>query len=85
LVTDVSKPRQNITASSAATKTLPARFAEADALLGRRLDALMPQFKGSELEFSNEYSAARNIVDNAAGRPNNSEHAPAPAPAPVPA
>jgi len=76
----LSKPRQNIGASSAATKVLPARFGEADVLLGDRLDGLMPQFKDSAPDFYNEYFAARNIVDNNGGQAAKPDAAPAPAP-----
>jgi hypothetical protein len=75
----LARPRQNITASSAATKALPQRFDEADQLLAKRLDRLMAQFKATAPEFVSEYFAARSIVDNAASR--TAKPAPAPAPA----
>jgi len=74
------RPRQSIGASRAATKVLPARFSEADVLLGDRLDGLMPQFKDSAPDFYNEYFAARNIVDNNGGQSAKSTSTPTPAP-----
>ena len=53
---------------SAATKTLPERFKQADVILGKRLDGLIVQFKGNAPDFFGAYRTARSIVDNPGGR-----------------
>jgi len=62
------KPRQELAASSAATKALPELFALADSVLNDRLDALVVQFKDSQSAFYHEYTGARVIVDQPGGR-----------------
>lgn len=66
-----AKPRQNIATSSAATKTLPVLFKQADVILRKRLDGLSIQFKDTSPDFYNEYQAARSIVDSPGGRNGN--------------
>ncbi len=63
-----SKPREGITAGSAATKRVPKLFRKATVLLARKLDRLAVQFKESEPEFYAQYKAARVVVDAAVAR-----------------
>ena len=80
------KPRQKIAVSSAATKTLPERFTQADTILSKRLDGLMVQFRESAPAFYNEYRAARSVVDIPGGHKvngnGNGNGTPTPTPTP---
>ncbi len=84
-----AKPRQKIATSSAATKTLPERFGQADVILGKRLDSLVVQFKDSAPDFYGAYRTARSIVDNPGGHKvngngnGNGNGTPTPTPEPV--
>jgi len=78
-----TKPRQNISNRSAATKRLPALLRQADEILRGRLDPLVVQFKVSAPEFYDAYQTACTIVDNPGGR--EEEEAVTPQPVPVPA
>jgi hypothetical protein len=79
----LAKPRQQIAAGSAATTSLQAQFAEADAILNKRLDKLVVQFKASAPDFFNAYQTARSIVDIRGTRKTNGTPAPTPAPQPA--
>jgi len=79
----LSKPRQQVATSSAATVSLAEQFTEADTELNKCLDKLVYQFKDSAPDFFNEYQTARSIVNIRGGRKTND--APVPAPAPTPA
>jgi hypothetical protein len=78
----LGKPRQQIATSSAATTTLSQQYSEADAILNKRLDKLVFQFKESAPDFFNAYQTARSIVDIRGTRKVNK---PTPAPVPTPA
>ena len=78
----LGKPRQQIATSSAATTTLSQQFSEADAILNKRLDKLVFQFKESAPDFFNAYQTARSIVDIRGTRKTSK---PTPAPVPTPA
>lgn len=72
----LAKPRQQIATGSAATHTLRAQFTEADAVLNKRMDKLVFQFKASAPDFFEAYQTARSIVDIPGSRKTN---APTPA------
>ena len=55
-------PRQNVAASSAATKEIKALLQEATVLLKERIDRLMVQFKTTAPEFYNAFHTARVVV-----------------------
>jgi len=59
----LSKPRHQIATSSAATLNLQTQFNAADAILNKRLDKLVFQFKAAAPEFVKAYQTARVIVD----------------------
>ena len=76
-----TKPRQNISNRSAATRRLPELLRQADEVLRRRLDPLVVQFKLSAPEFYEAYQTASSIVDIPGGREEESAVAPQPPPA----
>lgn len=79
--TSISKPRQQVAESSAATVSLAEQFNEADEVLKKCLDKLVYQFKVSAPDFFNEYQTARSIVNIRGGRKTNDTPTPAPQPA----
>lgn len=79
----LAKPRQQIATGSAATQSLQGKFNEADAILTKRLDKLVFQFKASAPDFFTAYQTARNIVSLRGSRKTNATPAPAPQPQPV--
>ncbi len=79
----LAKPRQQIASGSATTQNLQAQFAEADAILNKRLDKVVFQFKASAPDFFNAYQTARSIVDIRGTRKPNGTVIPAPAPQPA--
>ncbi len=81
----MTKPRQQVAESSAATIALAERFKEADEVLNKCLDKLVFQFKTSGPELFNEYQTARSVVDIRGGRKANNAVTPNPTPAPTPA
>ena len=83
--TSLSKPRQQVATSSAATVALAEQFTEADAVLGKCLDKLVYQFKDSAPDFFNEYQSARSVVNIRGGRKTVDTVTPAPTPVPTPA
>ena len=82
--TSLSKPRQQVATSSAATVELAEKFSEADTVLNKCLDKLVYQFKDSAPDFFNEYQSARSIVNIRGGRKTNDTPTPTPTPTPVP-
>lgn len=70
-----TKPRQQVTKASVATRSLEVRFRATDTILKQRLDKLVVGFKASAPAFYKNYQAARTIVDLTGSRP------PAPSPA----
>ena len=61
---------------------MQAQFAEADAILSKRLDKLVFQFKAGAPDFFNAYQTARSIVDIRSTRKTNKAIAtPTPTPA----
>ncbi len=79
----LSKPRQQIATSSAATVALAEKFSEVDTVLNKCLDKLVYQFRDSAPDFFNEYQSARSIVDLRGGRKPNDTPTPAPTPQPA--
>jgi hypothetical protein len=77
----LAKPRQQIATGSAATQSLQGKFNEADAILNKRLDKLVFQFKTGAPDFFTAYQTARNIVSLRGSRKTNETPAPAPQPA----
>ncbi len=75
----LAKPRQQIVTGSAATQNLQAQFNEADAILSKRLDKLVVQFKTSAPDFFNAYQTARSVVDIRGTRKSKATPAPTPA------
>lgn len=80
----LARPRQQIAAGSAATQSLQGKFNEVDAILNKRLDKLVYQFKSSAPDFVAAYQTARTIVDIRATRKTD-KAGPTPVPAPTPA
>ena len=78
----MSKPRQQVAESAAATITLAERFKDADEVLNKCLNKLVYQFKDSAPDFFNEYQSARTVVDIRGGRKTNKT---TPTPTPQPA
>lgn len=76
-----TKPRQQVTKTSVATRNLEVRFRATDVLLNKRLDKLVVRFKTSDPAFYKNYQAARTIVD----LPGSRHPAGTPAPQPQPA
>ena len=79
----LSKPRQQVATSSAATLALAENFSEADTVLNKCLDKLVYQFKASAPDFFNEYQTARAIVNIRGGRKTNDTPTPTPVPTPA--
>ena len=79
----LGKPRQQIATSSAATTTLSQQFNEADAILNKRMDKLVLQFKDAAPDFFNEYQTARSVVSLRGGRKTNDTTTPTPVPTPA--
>jgi hypothetical protein len=77
----LAKPRQQIATGSAATQSLQGKFNEADAILNKRLDKLVFQFKTSAPDFFTTYQTAHNIVSLRGSRKTNETPVPAPQPA----
>lgn len=77
-----TKPRQQVTKASVATRSLEVRFRATDAILSKRLDKLVVRFKASAPAFYKNYQAARTIVDiPGSHHPATSTPTPAPQPA----
>jgi hypothetical protein len=65
----ISKPREVIAASAAATEQLVGAFATADDLLKGQLDNLVEIFRASQPTFYLQYQNAREIVDSGSSSP----------------
>ena len=61
----IPKPRNDKAAKVAATKALPKLLRQADTILKKRLDKLVPTFAAENPEFADKYRTARAIVDPA--------------------
>jgi len=65
----ITRPREVITVTSAATAQLDPAFARADAILKERLDGLMEQFRLTQPAFYFAFQAAREIIDGGGSTP----------------
>lgn len=67
------KPRRTRATSSAATEQLRACFAQADQILGEKLDKLVVQFETDEPQFHAEYTSARRVGEAATRSPKDKQ------------
>jgi hypothetical protein len=63
-VTNISKPREAISDTSAATEQMPPVFADVDKILAEQIDKGMELYRESEPDFYTEYFNARIIVNS---------------------